>query len=63
MLAGSATVEHHIVSNEVTKATRMFQWLKTLGYDTIEIYGHCATGLHYSKPCYRFEDDPTRTNG
>ena len=31
--------------------------LKTLGYDTIEAYEHCAIELLDSKRCYSFEDD------
>ena len=62
MLAGSATVEHHIVSNVDNIAMRIFEQLKTLGYDTIEAYEHCATELIDSKRCYSCEDDPTRPN-
>ncbi len=34
----------------------IIQVLKTFGYDTIDAYERCATGLFYSKRCYSFED-------
>ena len=54
MLAGRATAEHHIVSNVGTKAMRIFEWLTTLGYDTIEAYENGASELLDSKRCYSF---------
>ena len=55
LLAGSATVEHHIVSSVVTRAIHIFRWLTTLGYDTIEAYEHCVSELLDSKRCYSVE--------